>query len=180
MPDADALDLFGDQPATLTHRELCVLGWRFLRSGRRRCTVAVVEPVTAAYCSPDAIGWGYRGDVHVVEAKRSRADFRADAHKPSRRADSTPGDYRWYVAPARMIQPAELPEGWGLAEVTVAADGSARIRVRVEAPQVEMTRTAQRQTMLITGSVMRRLADGGRIDPETGRLSTWDEIRGPR
>lgn len=172
MPDGSA--------PPLTHRDLVVLGWRFLRAGKNRCTVAVTEPVTAACCSPDVIGWGYRGSIHIVEAKRTRSDFRRDASKVSHRGDGIPGDYRWYVAPSGLILPTELPEGWGLAEVSIAPDGGHRIRSRVAAPPIVMSERGRRESWIITASVLRRLADGGKICPETGRISSWEEIQASR
>ena len=65
---------------------------------------------------PDAIGWRY-GLTLLCEAKVSRADFLADRKKPWRaRPELGMGDWRFYVAPAGMLQPDEIPEGWGLLE----------------------------------------------------------------
>ena len=49
----------------------------------------------------------------MAEIKVSRADFFADAKKPER-AQGGLGHYRFYVCPEGMIQPGELPQGWGL------------------------------------------------------------------
>lgn len=55
----------------------------------------------------------------VVEAKVSRADFLADSSKPHRLSPSEGvGVFRYYLAPAGLIQVAELPPKWGLIEVT--------------------------------------------------------------
>lgn len=67
---------------------------------------------------PDAIGW--KGKCHsvMVECKISRADFLADAAKPWRvKPETALGCERYYLAPAGMIRPSELPKGWGLLEV---------------------------------------------------------------
>jgi len=54
----------------------------------------------------------------VVECKASRADFLVDREKPFRRQpQSGMGCERFYLAPARLLDPSELPEGWGLLEV---------------------------------------------------------------
>jgi len=67
---------------------------------------------------PDAIGW--KGKCHsvMVECKISRADFLADASKPWRvKPETALGCERYYLAPAGMIRPSELPKGWGLLEI---------------------------------------------------------------
>lgn len=49
----------------------------------------------------------------MAEIKVSRGDFFADAQKPERTAGGL-GNYRFYVCPEGLIQPDELPKGWGL------------------------------------------------------------------
>lgn len=49
----------------------------------------------------------------VMEAKASRGDFLSDAKKPERKVGGV-GLYRFYICPPGMIQPDELPSGWGL------------------------------------------------------------------
>lgn len=61
---------------------------------------------------PDAIGFRSEASA-IVEVKVSRSDFRADLAKPERRAGGL-GLYRFYLCPADLIQPDELPERWGL------------------------------------------------------------------
>jgi hypothetical protein len=61
---------------------------------------------------PDAIGFRSEASA-IVEVKVSRADFLADAAKPERRAGGL-GLYRFYLCPAGMIRPDELPPRWGL------------------------------------------------------------------
>lgn len=59
---------------------------------------------------------GYRQQCSVlIEVKVSRSDFRADFKKPERRSGGV-GTYRFYLAPAGMIDVTELPKGWGLLE----------------------------------------------------------------
>jgi hypothetical protein len=65
---------------------------------------------------PDAIGWGPFSSV-LVECKVSRADFAADLRKVHRRAGHTMGNYRWYLTPAGLLTPDEVPDRWGLAEI---------------------------------------------------------------
>ncbi len=53
----------------------------------------------------------------VVECKLSRADFLADRLKPFRQNPGIAlGCERFYLAPAGLVSPAELPPGWGLLE----------------------------------------------------------------
>jgi hypothetical protein len=56
----------------------------------------------------------------LVECKVSRADFLADAAKPFRlKSEEGMGSQRFYMAPAGMIRPNELPKQWGLLELQV-------------------------------------------------------------
>jgi len=54
----------------------------------------------------------------VVECKISRADFLADRDKTFRQKPETAmGCERFYLAPAGLLKPGELPSGWGLLEL---------------------------------------------------------------
>lgn len=101
----------------MTHSELVDLAVRWLR-GSLKCSVVTGEMVSASCETPDAIGWlGARSTL--VECKVSRADFLADRKKPHRiNADGGMGCFRYFLAPARLIEASELPEGWGLLEPT--------------------------------------------------------------
>jgi hypothetical protein len=64
---------------------------------------------------PDAIGWTPCGYSYLVEVKVSRSDFLADKKKPHRKNPETGmGKRRYVLCPKDMIQPNEVPEGWGL------------------------------------------------------------------
>lgn len=71
--------------------------------------------------TPDAIGFRaavFKEASVVVEVKVSRADFLADRKKPHRIDPSLGmGTYRYFMAPASLIAPEELPARWGLIEV---------------------------------------------------------------
>lgn len=55
-----------------------------------------------------------------MEAKTSRADFIVDARKLWRQMpERGMGDWRFFITPPGLLDPAELPAGWGLLE----ADG---------------------------------------------------------
>lgn len=98
---------------TLTHAQLVDAARRWLRD-TQRCSVVLTETVNGSGETPDAIGW-HGSHTIVVEAKVSRADFRADAGKPFRRLpDGGMGDYRFFITTPGLILPSELPAGWGL------------------------------------------------------------------
>ena len=101
----------------LTHADLVQRARRWLLSARR-CGVVVTEFATWS-CSeiPDALGFTKEHSV-LIECKISRADFFADAKKDFRRCpEKGLGNYRFYLCPAGMIKPAELPAPWGLVYV---------------------------------------------------------------
>lgn len=96
---------------------------------------------SAASETPDCIGWNSFRSI-MIECKASRADFRRDAHKPTRcHPDLGMGNERYYMAPADMIKKEELPAGWGLLEVN--PDGRVRMKKSAEwrkgAKEMEMT-----------------------------------------
>jgi len=68
---------------------------------------------------PDIIGFKlsnpYSHSSILVECKVSRADFLADAKKDFRRKpESGVGAFRFYLCPAGVIHPEDLPRSWGL------------------------------------------------------------------
>lgn len=108
---------------TWTHAELCTIAVKWLKrpnsSNGHGCHVAVSE-VRSGWSGeiPDAIGFRQAGFTPhdgsvVVEVKVSRSDFLADKKKPHR-VQGGLGNWRYYMCPEGMIQPDELPEGWGL------------------------------------------------------------------
>lgn len=110
--------------ADLTHAGLCALAVRWLKrppsAGGPGCIVAISEPRAEAYGEcPDAIGFraGHLDGSVLVECKVSRADFLADKAKLHRQPGCGMGTWRYYMAPAGMLRPEELPERWGLLEV---------------------------------------------------------------
>jgi hypothetical protein len=82
-----------------------------------RCGIILSEQYCATGEVPDAIGWKGQCRSVVVECKVSRADFLADARKHFRlHPDLGLGSERFYMAPAGIIAPNELPPSWGLLE----------------------------------------------------------------
>lgn len=108
-----------------THADLCAVAVKWLKrpasAGGHGCHVAASECRSGWSGEiPDAIGFRAAGDRDgsvVVEVKVSRSDFLADRNKPHR-LEGGMGNWRYFMAPAGMIRPDELPPGWGLIEVT--------------------------------------------------------------
>jgi len=112
-----------------THSQLVELAVRWLR--RQGCRVILHDPFRTPLAEqPDAIGWR-DGLSLLVEAKTSRADFLADAQKPWRIDPAKGmGDWRFFLAPAGLLSPDELPPGWGLLEAA-----GARVRLAAGGPR---------------------------------------------
>ena len=110
----------------MTHAEMCRLAHAWLLRPHSRdghgCSIAFTECKSGWTGEmPDAIGFRASEDIPtsvVVEVKVSRADFLADASKPHRQPGQGMGLYRYYMAPAGLIHARELPDRWGLLEVT--------------------------------------------------------------
>ncbi len=152
-------DLILESPPALmplTHADLVKIATRWL-TGSRRCSVALAELVTHSPETPDAIGWRYQRESILVECKTSRSDFLADRKKHFRQfPDLGVGNMRFFLAPAGMIKPHELPERWGLIEPR----GSI-IRVVKEAERQPKTHVDHEILMLL--SAIRRTAQ---VQPE--------------
>ncbi|MGZ4733562.1 MAG: hypothetical protein ACXVZH_15625, partial [Terriglobales bacterium] len=100
----------------MTHAQLVEQAVAWLRS--YRCGVILSEQACISGEMPDAIGWKRVSRSVLVECKISRADFLADRDKPFRqKSDLGLGCERFYLTPAALLEPGELPAGWGLLEV---------------------------------------------------------------
>jgi hypothetical protein len=96
------------------HDKLVDKGVKFLRS--MGCGAIVHDPFSTPLTkeTPDVIGW-YDGLSFLIECKASRADFLADKNKSFRiNPEEGMGDWRFYMCPEGLIQPEDLPDGWGL------------------------------------------------------------------
>ncbi|CBV43925.1 hypothetical protein [Halomonas elongata] len=93
------------------HTDLVQRGARWLR-GQGFPVIATEIRAIGCREEPDVIGFRESCSA-IIEAKASRADFRADRHKPERQSGGL-GVYRFYLAPPDLIHPKELPHGWGL------------------------------------------------------------------
>lgn len=103
-------------PATLTHDDLVQRAERWLT--RQGCSIVIRDPFRTVMIreQPDAIGWQNARNVSLlIECKVSRADFWADRQKPFRANPAEGvGSWRFYLTPEGVIQPDDLPAGWGL------------------------------------------------------------------
>ena len=98
----------------MTHAELVERAEQWLK--RMGCPIVFAEMVTLNTEVPDAIGWRNSGrESFMVECKASRSDFLADKHKAHRwEGARAVGGYRYYMTPAGLVKPEEVPERWGL------------------------------------------------------------------
>ena len=143
----------------MVHEKLVEKAVRWLRS--YGCGVVLSEQSSASGETPDAIGW--KGACHsvLVECKLSRPDFLADNDKPFRRApESGMGCERFYLAPRGLLQPKELPVGWGLLELVGK-------QVHLVSPAAKKMRSAQgfRWEMNLLLASLRRVEV--RIEPQS-------------
>lgn len=132
-----------------THRQLVKRIATWYKNRHQSCIV-LAEFVTAAQEIPDVIVFESGAHTVLLECKASRSDFLSDKHKFFRRQeDYGMGEHRYYVAPHGMIQPDELPEGWGLYEVDERC-----VREKVEAKGKQANKTKECCMLM---SALRRL-----------------------
>jgi hypothetical protein len=144
----------------MTHAQLVNLAVDWLR--RYRCGVVLSEQACASGEMPDAIGWKGKCRSVVVECKLSRGDFLADRLKPFRQSPEIAlGCERFYLAPAGLIAPQELPPGWGLLECA-----GRRVEMRVKPPRRSLRAPAgmEHEMNLLLASLRRVEV---RIEPRT-------------
>ena len=103
----------------MNHKELVKRAQAWL-TNNQRCTVVLAELATTYNTeTPDAIGFHSSGGASIlIECKASRADFLADKNKIFRREEERGmGDRRYFLIPANLIKPEEVPDSWGLLEM---------------------------------------------------------------
>jgi len=110
-----------------THAQLVKKAAQYLRRTGHK---VVVTEIGVAQEEPDAIG--FKGGITtVIECKASRPDFLADLKKPYRSEHGTGlGSERIYLTPEGLLDPDELPAGWGLIEMCKRGGGWIVSRVR--------------------------------------------------
>lgn len=120
---------------------------------KKRYPVVVTEVVTYARENPDVIGFKSNQSI-LVECKASRNDYYRDKHKITRRfPEKGMGRIRFYCAPKGVINPKNLPEGWGL---LVYNNGKVRA---IKKPDHYLPCNARDEVTLLV-SVLRRVAAG--------------------
>jgi hypothetical protein len=145
----------------VTHQQLVRLAEQWLRRNYR-CGIVLSEQSCASGETPDVIGWKGKCRSILVECKISRADFFADREKPFRKnPELGMGCERFYLAPAGMIAPNELPKKWGLLECQ-----QREVRVAVRPGRVsQRTETGLMWEMNLLLASLRRVEV--RIEPQT-------------
>lgn len=143
------------------HAQLVERAVQWLRSSYK-CGIVLSEQYCATGEIPDAIGWkGFCRSV-VVECKASRSDFLADAGKPFRqKPEEGLGSERYYMAPAGLIRTEELPDAWGLLEVSRGATKVAKKAARRD----QRTNVGLMKEMNLLLASLRRVEV--RIEPQT-------------
>jgi hypothetical protein len=97
----------------MTHQELVDRGAKWLKN---KGLLTIQDPfrVAGVIEQPDVIGWHENKSI-LIEVKVSRADFFADKKKHFRKvASAGMGKLRYYLCPKGMVEPDEIPSGWGL------------------------------------------------------------------
>jgi len=106
--------------------------------------------------NPDVFGVGPDGVSYLIECKVSRADFLGDRNKPHRSAELHLGAYRWFCAPSGIIQPHELPKGWGLLQIV-----NKTLTQRI-APSRQTDIDSEAELAILV-AIMRNVWKGGRV-----------------
>ncbi len=141
--------LFADDPGEWTHKALVRRMTSWLKFTKLN-TVVIAELSTRNSETPDVIAWRDEAQSILIECKVSRADFRADGGKWFRRHEKEGmGDLRYVAAPAGLLCAAEMPERWGLLEVT-------KRQVRVTKEAAPMKAHKGRECVMLM-SALRRL-----------------------
>lgn len=115
---------------------------------RSACSVVLTDLVACTRETPDVIGWNSYLSV-LVEVKASRSDFLAERKKAHRSVRGM-GTRRYYAAPAGMLQPEEIPDGWGLLEI------GERGAIMAAKDAVESPPDAQQEVALLVSALRRR------------------------
>lgn len=138
---------------TITHKKLVDSAEKWLRNVEN-CTITAKELVTGSNETPDVIG--FKGAYSIlIECKTSRADFLADKKKYVRRnSDGGMGSKRYFAAPVRLLEFADIPEGWGLLEMYKNESGSISV---VEGVKSDPFTKNQSNEIILLVSIIRRL-----------------------
>ena len=143
----------------MTHDQLVEKAVRWLR--HYRCGVVLSEQACVSGEMPDAIGWKRACHSVLIECKVTRSDFLVDRAKPFRlKPEQGVGCERFYLVPAGLARPEELPQGWGLLE-------HSRGRIETALPAAKNLRSATgfRYEMNLLLASLRRVEV--RVEPQS-------------
>lgn len=130
------------------HYKLCCEGAKWMK--KHTYKYVAVELICTTAENPDV--WGTNGfNSMLIEVKTSRADFLNDKKKFVRQKQNARfalGNFRYYLAPAGIIEKEELPENWGLLEW----DGKSISVIR----RAEMQAVENHPELSVLCSIMRR------------------------
>ncbi len=144
----------GDTPV-ISHKELVDRAFLYLR-GYFGSPVVFKERKASITEQPDAIGFGGGKGSIVIECKASRTDFLADSKKPFRqKPEEGMGYRRYYMAPVGLLEPSEMPGGWGLLEVYEKRHRSRTVKVAKDSEAFFQRNTIAEVDYLV--SAIRRL-----------------------
>lgn len=130
--DKDNLELAIDTPSVhptsperkFTHAEIVAIAAKWCGS---KHGVVLPEFVCQNSEIPDVLAMNGR-ETTMIEVKVSRSDFLHDKKKHFRAMEEYGmGNLRYYCAPKGMIHEDELPDGWGL--IQISPQGKARLYV---------------------------------------------------
>ena len=100
----------------ISHKELVDRAFSYLQFSLS-CSVVFKERVVSSLENPDAMGFKHKFS-YLIECKSSRSDFLADKKKSFRKIQFQGMGYnRYYMTPVGLLDPEEIPKGWGLLEV---------------------------------------------------------------
>lgn len=148
-------------PSEARHAQLIARAVEWLRR-RYKCGIILSEQYCATGEVPDVIAWkGFCKSV-LVECKVSRADFLADGGKRFRqKPEEGMGCQRFYMSPAGLIRPDELPKHWGLIELH-----GRDVRMKVKPGRVDLrTQAGLMKEMNLLLASLRRVEV--RIEPQS-------------
>lgn len=159
-----------------THSQLVDAAYKWaLKNGM---AVAFKEMKTIVEEIPDVIAFGGKVQSLLIEVKISKIDFKRDLRIKSFRKipELGMGTHRIIMCPAGMLKLEELPDKWGLLEVSNEGRISLSYRPAPEKPEAIFLCHSHAQSANIKAerlymlSALRRLQQMGRIEPEFGRI----------
>ena len=133
----------------MTHREHCVKARNWLVTHGYPLAFDELSP-WACPEHPDAIGWNWKGHSCLIEVKISKADFLNDKTKKFRKRGGV-GMKRYYLTPKGLVDPVELPAGWGLIEIYPSG------RCRLKTNSATFKPNEKREIILLVSAARGRL-----------------------